>query len=80
MFVKLDGNRSRRRRHFLPQGSVLALLRYNTYANHQPVHLDTKCSMYAAHLCITTQNAGFGRADKPLSEALIGITSYYPEN
>ena len=47
---------------------------------HQPVHKNTRRVIYAADLCIATQDASFEKTESTLSDVLDNIGEYYVRN
>ena len=80
--MELGGKRSRWRtqRNGLPQGSVLAPLLFNVYANDQPIHPGTRSFVYADDLAVTTQSTDFAPIEETLNSALDGLSEYYTTN
>ena len=64
----------------LPQGSVLAPLLFNVYANKQPLPENTPRFLCADDLCITAQNKSFEMVEQLLRKALPTLSLYYQNN
>ena len=82
LYVELNGNKSRwhNQKNGLPQGSVLSIVIFNVYTNHQHVHNETHSFIYADDLCIATQHSTFEQTETILTEALHNLREYYKRN
>ena len=61
-------------------GSVVAPVPFNICTNDQPITADTRSSIYADDLAITTQAQTFEKLKSKLEEALVDMSNYYTAN
>ena len=78
----MDGSKScwKRQKNGLPQGDVLAPLKFNIYTYDQSEPLGTQCFIYADNLSLNSQPITFEVVEKNLSFTLEEMKTYYTIN